>query len=68
MSDVLVMRCGICRRRFSGTPPELREVIWPHAEEAHPGRRVAFHGEEFVLSCNCGECKFCLDKAKAMLS
>jgi hypothetical protein len=46
----------------------LREVIWPHAEEEHPGRRVAFHGEEFVLSCNCGECKFCRDKAKAALS
>ena len=54
------LKCSVCRRTFTGSPAYLRATIWPHAD-THK-RRPSF-GSAFVLSCNCGECDFCRDKA-----
>lgn len=54
--------CSVCGARFTGDPPTLRATIWPHAE-THGDVEVEFAGEPVILSCNCGECDYCREKA-----
>ena len=60
MSEPLTLKCSACRRTFTGDVAFLRATIWPHAK-THK-RKMAF-GSEFILSCNCGECEFCRNRA-----
>jgi hypothetical protein len=67
------VRCGACGERFEGGVETLRAVIWPHRDThrleefplTHDGERALFEGEPIILSCNCGECDFCREKARA---
>lgn len=70
------MACGACGKHFQGTGPELRDLVWPHYDthdetefkRDREGGTIAFIGDEVVLSCNCGECEFCLSKTNEGVS
>lgn len=63
-------KCAACDMPFTGPAEVIRGPMWAHHDThkesdfppAKDGGHVAFYGD-FVLSCNCGECDFCLEKA-----
>lgn len=72
MDATLTMYCAACNKEFSGPVLEIREPMWAHhathETEEFPltkdGERTAFEGAPIILRCNCGECDFCLEKAR----